>query len=719
MNASTPRSIWPRVALLLTIMPPFDLAAQPIIQTIAGCGLVGYAGDGGPALDARFNMPHGLACDSAGNIYIADAYNHRIRKVDIATGIISTFAGNGVRGFGGDGGPATAASFYRPYGLAFDTAGNLFIADTDNNRIRRVDAVTGIITTVAGNGNRGFSGDGGPALNAMFKGAYSLAVDAAGNLFITDTSNNRIRRVDVTTGIISTYAGNGTYGYSGDGGPATAAKISNIGRATFDPAGNLHIVDRANHRIRKVDAATGIITTVVGTGLASYCGDGGPATAACIHWCEDAVIDSAGNIFLADSRNERVRMVDGATGIINTVAGTGVAGFSGDGGPAIAAQLSGPFQVALDPAGNLCINTSYRVRVVYGIAVMTDIEPPTVDARIGGAESGDLNEGASGSLNGCPPLSHDNRTTDSALAYLWTQTAGPSGAISDPGACDPVFTAPLLPGGAPGHELVTLLLEVVDEAGNVGSDTLELRVWNVNHPPLPDAGADQTVDEGASVSLNGSASGDPDGDAISFQWTQISGPEVINPQGLDTATPSLTAPLVSPGGATLEFQLCVTDGFSSPVCSTVRIDVVNIGNPPDCSAAVPSISELWPPNFRLVRVTIEGVDDGNLPTMIRIDRVMQDEPVVGLLAGFVSPDAICLGNAVRLRAERASLQWQDTRPHIVPGNGRVYHVHFTATNAQGSCPGMVTVDVPHDQSPGSVCIDDTLEIDSTAGAGCP
>ena len=262
--------------------------------------------DGGPATAAQLLRPAGVATDSVGNLYIADNTNHRIRKVD-PSGIITTVAGTGARGFGGDGGPATVAYLRSPWGIAVDGADNLYIADRDNNRIRKVDS-SGIITTVAGTGARGFGGDGGPATAAQLaRPRDGVAVDSAGNLYIADRDNNRIRKVD-TSGIITTVAGTGIRGFGGDGGPAVQAWLNYPADMVLDGAGNLYIADNDNHRIRKVDTS-GIITTVAGTGARGYGGDGGPAIHARLHSPRDVALDGAGNLYIADQENHRIRVV--------------------------------------------------------------------------------------------------------------------------------------------------------------------------------------------------------------------------------------------------------------------------------------------------------------------------------------------------------------------------------------------------------------------------
>jgi trimeric autotransporter adhesin len=338
-----------------------------IITTVAGDGTLGnsFSGDGGPATDARLHLGElysgihsSVTVDGEGNLFIADAGNNRIRRV-APSGIITTLAGNGTKGFSGDGGAATSAHLNGPQGVAVDGAGNLFIADTGNNRVRTVSPA-GIVTTLAGDGTSGFSGDGGPATSAQLKEPSSLAMDGAGNLFIADTLNQRIRRVS-PSGIITTMAGGGTlHGSSGDSGPATSAQLNHPTAVAVDSAGNLFIADSSAYRIRRV-SPSGIITTVAGGGaLPNASADGGPATDAALFFPTGMSIDRAGNLFIATSslengnNTERIRKVS-TDGIITTVAGTGSYGFSGDGGPATDAELNAPSGLAVDGAGNVYI----------------------------------------------------------------------------------------------------------------------------------------------------------------------------------------------------------------------------------------------------------------------------------------------------------------------------------------------------------------------------
>lgn len=325
----------------------------------AGTGNGGYAGDGGPALAAELGNPAGIVLDKSGNIYIADYYNNVVRKVTKSTGIITTIAGNGydaetnMGGYSGDGGQATAAELFLPTSVALDSLGNIYIADYFNNRIRMVNASTGIITTVAGNGTGAFSGDGGQATAAELYQPSGVVIDHSGNLYIADAKNNRIRKVVLSTGIISTVAGNGTAAYSGDGGQATAAELDYPQGLAVDDTGNIFITDWGNSCIRKVRIRTGVITTVAGNGNAAYMGDGGQATAAELNYPIDVKLDSIGNLYIADALNHRLRMVNASTGIISTVAGNGTSGFTGNGGLATSAELDYPDGIGFDRYGNI------------------------------------------------------------------------------------------------------------------------------------------------------------------------------------------------------------------------------------------------------------------------------------------------------------------------------------------------------------------------------
>jgi sugar lactone lactonase YvrE len=343
----------------------YSLPGPGLINTLAGDGVGGYSGDGGRADNAEIYQPTGVAVDASGNVYIADQFNQRVRKVTASTGKISTVAGDGTGGYSGDGGIATSAEMQNPNGVAVDSAGNIYIADTYNNRIRKVTASTGIMSTVAGDGAKGYSGDGGAATQAELNYPFGVAVDAADNIYIADVYNSRIRKVTASTGTISTVAGDGVGGYSGDGGAATSAELYAPNGVAVDSAGNIYIADTSNSRIRKVTASTGKISTVAGDGAAGYTGDGGSATAAELHSPAGVAVDTALNIYIADTGNYRIRKVTVSSGIISTVAGSGTPGL-GDGGPATGAELNGPCGVEVDSKGNIYIadTDNQRIRAV-------------------------------------------------------------------------------------------------------------------------------------------------------------------------------------------------------------------------------------------------------------------------------------------------------------------------------------------------------------------
>ncbi|MGB3947487.1 MAG: T9SS type A sorting domain-containing protein [Bacteroidia bacterium] len=333
--------------VVIILVNALNINAQ-IISNVAGNNVAGYSGDGNLATSAKINHPNGVAVDAMGNIYFSDYSNHVIRKVN-TSGIISTFAGNTVAGYSGDGSLATSAKLNYPTGVAVDANGNVYIADKNNSVIRKVNTF-GIITTIAGTSVTGYSGDGGLATSAKIYFPAAVATDAAGNVYISDTYNHAIRKVN-TSGIISTVAGGNGIGYSGDGGVATSAEFNFPWGLTVDNAGNIFIGDEHNHVIRKVNTS-GIISTVAGTGASGYAGDGGLATSAQLNVCNGVVSDALGNLYISDTYNNVIRKVS-SSGIITTIAGTGVAGYSGNGGAALSAQLDTPSSITLDTAGNV------------------------------------------------------------------------------------------------------------------------------------------------------------------------------------------------------------------------------------------------------------------------------------------------------------------------------------------------------------------------------
>jgi sugar lactone lactonase YvrE len=330
------------------------------IDTVAGDGSPTYSGDGGAATSATIRFPEGVAVDTHGNVYIADSGNNRIRMVAASTGDISTVAGNGTGGYAGDGGAATSAELNFPEGVAVDSSGNIYIADTFNFCIRMVSASTGDISTVAGNGTDGFSGDGGAATSAELEVPIFLAVDGAGNIYVTDRPSTRVRVVTASNGVISTIAGDGGSGVCGgaadrlgDGCAATDAELDSPQGIAVDTSGNLYIADAGYCEIRKVTASTGVISGVAGNTTCGFSGDGGPAGSAEMDGPIGVVVDASGNIYIADNGSNRIREVTVSNGYISTVAGNGSGSYSGDGGAATSAGLNNPESIAVDSSGNI------------------------------------------------------------------------------------------------------------------------------------------------------------------------------------------------------------------------------------------------------------------------------------------------------------------------------------------------------------------------------
>lgn len=347
------------------------------IDRYAGVGgHAGYSGDGGLAISAKLSYPGRTATDKEGNLYIPDGNNHVVRKV-APTGIITTIAGTGAFGYSGDGGHATSAKLWFPNCVAIDNADNLYILCFNSSVVRKVDAA-GIITTVAGNGTNGYSGDGNIATLAQLNGPVDVSIDATGNLYIADKYNKVVRKVNAA-GIISTVAGNGTIGYTGDGGPATAAQFKTVDAVATDKAGNIYIADGQSSVIRKVNTS-GIISTYAGTGVYGYSGDGVAATSArfAVNSPNDIAFDSSDNMYVADYQNHVIRKID-PFGIISTIAGIGQqAGVVGDGGPAISARMWFPFAIGIDTCTNLFITDVYNntIRKITSSSAATVTQQP-------------------------------------------------------------------------------------------------------------------------------------------------------------------------------------------------------------------------------------------------------------------------------------------------------------------------------------------------------
>ena len=357
------KQLLPIATIFCLLLSTFIVHAQGLITTIAGTGTVGYNGDSILATNAKLNFTISICINSTGDIFIADGNNQRVRKIKTSTGIITTIAGTGVQGFSGDSILAINSQLTAPVSVACDLGGNIFIADYGNMRIRRVDATTGIITTVAGDGIQGFSGDSGLAINAHLNFPVGVTVDHLGNIFIADKNNHRIRKVTVGTGIITTVAGNGNTGYFGDNVLAINTSLNYPLGVSVNSIGDLFIADGQNNRIRKVSASTGIITTIAGTGIAGYSGENILAVNSKIFGPDAIFLDSLGNVFLPESGNSRVRKINATNGIITTVAGNGIAGYNGDNILSTFANLYNPRGVCSDVNGNVYIVDSYNQRI--------------------------------------------------------------------------------------------------------------------------------------------------------------------------------------------------------------------------------------------------------------------------------------------------------------------------------------------------------------------
>lgn len=361
-----------RTLLVIALLLLSPSAHAQVMTTLAGTGAKGHTGDGGPANKATLNQPFHCEVDGKGNLFIAEADNHCIRKVNLATGVISTVAGNGKKGYTGDGGLATEATFNEPYAVVVDADDNLYIVDRLNAVVRKVDAKTGKVATVAGNGMKGFSGDGGKATEAMLREPNDCFLDGKGGLLIADVGDWRIRRLDLATGMISTFAGvgrskdfvKGKTGKNGDDGPASKALIVGARAVCVDGKGNTYICEREGSSIRKVDSK-GIITTIGGTGQAGGAGDGGDARKAQFKGPKGIRCDHAGNIYIVDTENHAIRKIDAQTNVVTTVAG-GQKGKEGDNGPATQAGMDRPHGCVVDAQGNIYIadSNNHRLRKV-------------------------------------------------------------------------------------------------------------------------------------------------------------------------------------------------------------------------------------------------------------------------------------------------------------------------------------------------------------------
>ena len=497
------------------------------IAAFAGSGAYGSSGDAGAATAATFRRPQGVAVDAAGNVYIADADARVVRKVNASDGKINTIAGTGAKGFSGDATAATTAKLNNPTGVAVDAAGNIFIADTGNNRIRKINASDGQINTVAGSGASGFSGDNGAATSAKLSAPTAVAVDTAGNIYVADTGNNRVRKINAADGKINTVAGNGASGYDTDNVNATLASLDHpTGLAISSDGSTLYIADTGNNRIRQVSG--GIISTAAGDGTAGSAGDSGPALSASLNAPASVVVESDGSLLITDAGNDRIRKVSAADGKMSTVVGTGITGNTGDGGHGVSATLDTPSAIAINASGSLLYfadTGNLRVRKLTTVITGPPNALPLVDSVFN--QSLNKNQALNVALS-ATDADGDNVTFSvvPALSFLSITNADPVGRTatlfiqpnnSNVGTYSVQIKATDSKGGSALTNIFTITVNDPNGGGGGGGG-------GTNHSPVASAAAlsaqlEATGPTGVTVNLNGSASSDVDGDSLTYQWS--------------------------------------------------------------------------------------------------------------------------------------------------------------------------------------------------------
>jgi len=565
------------------------------IDAFAGNGIYGSNGDGGAASAATFKQPQGVAVDAAGNVYIADSEMRVVRKVNASDGKVNIFAGTGAKGSSGDNGPATSAKLSNPTGLAVDGAGHLYIADTNNHRIRMVSG--GTITTVAGSGIAGFGGDGGSPASAKLNYPTAVAIDSAGHLCIADSGNNRIRKV--VGNMIMTVAGSGATGYDGDNVSPTSASLDNPTGVAVSADGNtLYIADQGNHRIRKV--AGGTITTFVGNGAAGFGGDGNAANLASLNAPAGVVLDSSGNVFITDTGNDRLRKVSADDGKITTIVGSGATGGSGDGGAGVNASLDTPTAIALHASsGQLFFADTGNLRVRKLTPVSN--APPNNNPVPATVPNQSLNK---------------DQLLDVALSA--------TDADGDPVTFTIISGSPLaflsIVNADPNAR--TAVLRIAPSGGNVGSYNIKIQATDnkggsgqtptftitINDPGQADkppvavispvaSPVEATSPSGAGVSFNGSSSSDPDGDTLTYLWTD---------NGLAFATTPNANRTLSLGNHSI--VLTVNDGKGGSNSASQNV-LVRDTTPPTITGLPPSVTFTQGDTVVLPTPTVSDVAD--------------------------------------------------------------------------------------------------------------
>lgn len=705
----------------LSVFSCVSAARAQIISTFAGNGVAGFSGDGGPATAASFNQIAHAAFDASANLYVTDYNNNRIRKI-ATDGTVTTIGGTGVAGSTGDGGPATAARFNHPNGLAFDASGNLYIADQYNNVVRKISP-SGTVSRFAGNGSYGYSGDGGPATAAKLRNATNVTVDALGNVFITDYGSHRIRKVD-GSGIITTVVGTGAPGFSGDGGPATSAMIYQPVQVAFDAAGNMYFGDQLNNRIRKV-TTSGIISTVVGTGPTGYSGDGGPATNATLYYPGGLNFDASGNLFIADSYNNVVRKVN-TSGTISTFAGTGAAGYGGDGGPAIAALLYECTDVTFDASGNIYVCDFFNSRVRK---IVISNFPPRFDS------------GLSAHITVCqnsPAIAINTllATTDSSAGETETWSvvltpvhgvlAGLSTTITSTGSS-------VSPAG----------VTYMPNTGYWGSDSCRVRVSDgttsdtltvyINVTPLPVAGVvsgPATVCPGATISLSSTSAGGVWSSSNAAVATVGSTGTV---GGASAGTAIISYTVTNSCGTTTDTQLVTVQALPvagtvngpTAVCAGATIVLSTTGTGGVWSSSNTTIATVGPTGTTggasggtaIISYTVSNscgsVSDTQQVTVLTI-------PVAGTIGG---PSVICPGTTVSLSTTGTGGTWSSSNPSVATVGAATgiaggvttgtSVISYTVSNSCGSATDTQLVTVNTTPSAGVITGPDTVCAGST------